>query len=60
MVPERAAAAVCETPRSDGAALRMSREYIQRGIRSVAENLCTKQLGYRTELDTAEAERREI
>ena len=28
--------------RSDGAALRMSREYIQQGIRSVAENLCTK------------------
>ncbi|HLK21386.1 MAG TPA: hypothetical protein VKT81_20685, partial [Bryobacteraceae bacterium] len=46
--------------RSDGAALRMSREYIQQGIRSVAENLCTKQLGYRTQLDAAEAERREI
>jgi hypothetical protein len=46
--------------RSDGAALRMSREYIQQGIRSVAENLCTRQLGYRTELDAAEAERREI
>ena len=46
--------------RSDGAALRMSREYIQQGIRSVAEHLCTKQLGYRTELDAAEAERREI
>jgi type IV secretory pathway VirD2 relaxase len=46
--------------RSDGAALRMSREYIQQGIRSAAENLCTKQLGYRTELDAAEAERREI
>jgi hypothetical protein len=46
--------------RSNGAALRMSREYIQQGIRSVAENLCTKQLGYRTELDAAEAERREI
>jgi type IV secretory pathway VirD2 relaxase len=39
--------------RSDGAALRMSREYIQQGIRSAAENLCTKQLGYRTELDAA-------
>jgi type IV secretory pathway VirD2 relaxase len=46
--------------RRDGAALRMSREYIQQGIRSVAETLCTKQLGYRTELDAAEAERREI
>jgi hypothetical protein len=46
--------------RSDGAALRMSREYIQQGIRSVAENLCTRQVGYRTEIDAAEAERREI
>jgi type IV secretory pathway VirD2 relaxase len=46
--------------RSDGVALRMSRDYIQQGIRSAAESLCTKQLGYRTELDAAEAERREI
>jgi len=46
--------------RSDGAGLRMSREYIQQGIRSAAENLCTKQLGYRTELDAENAERREI
>ncbi len=46
--------------RSDGASLRMSREYIQQGIRSAAEHLCTRQLGYRTELDAAEAERREI
>jgi type IV secretory pathway VirD2 relaxase len=46
--------------RSDGASLRMSREYIQQGIRSAAEHLCTRQIGYRTELDAAEAERREI
>jgi type IV secretory pathway VirD2 relaxase len=46
--------------RSDSAALRMSRDYIQQGIRSVAEHLCTRQLGYRKELDAAEAERREI
>jgi hypothetical protein len=46
--------------RSDGTALRMSRKYIQHGIRSAAESVCTKQLGYRTELDAAEAERREI
>jgi type IV secretory pathway VirD2 relaxase len=46
--------------RSDGAALRMSRDYIQQGIRNAAEHLCTRQLGYRTELDAAEAERREI
>src|SRR5579863_5776 len=46
--------------RTDGAALRMSREYIQQGIRSAAELLCTRQLGYRTELDAMDAERREI
>jgi type IV secretory pathway VirD2 relaxase len=46
--------------RTDGTSLRMSREYIQQGIRSAAEHLCTRQLGFRTELDAAEAERREI
>ena len=38
----------------------MSREYIQQGIRGAAEHLCTRQIGFRTELDAAEAERREI
>jgi len=46
--------------RSDGAGLRMSREYIQQGIRSAAKDLCTRQIGFRTELDAMEAERREI
>jgi len=46
--------------RTDGTSLRMSREYIQQGIRSTAEHLCTRQLGFRTELDAADAERREI
>ncbi len=46
--------------RSDGTGLRMSREYIQQGIRSAAEHLCTHQLGFRTELDAADAERRKI
>ena len=46
--------------RTDGTSLRMSREYIQQGIRSAAEHLCTRQIGFRTELDAAEAERREI
>ncbi len=46
--------------RDDGNALRMSRQYVQQGIRSIAEDLCTRQLGYRTQLDAAEAERREI
>jgi|SRR5579872_2152858 len=34
--------------------------YIKNGIRQIAEDLCTRQLGHRTELDAAEAERREI
>jgi hypothetical protein len=38
----------------------MSRHYVQQGIREIAEHLCTRQLGYRTQLDAAEAERREI
>jgi type IV secretory pathway VirD2 relaxase len=46
--------------RTDSTSLRMSREYIQQGIRSAAEHLCTRQLGFRTELDAADAERREI
>jgi type IV secretory pathway VirD2 relaxase len=46
--------------RTDGSGLRMSREYVQQGIRSAAEHLCTRQFGYRTELDAMEAERREI
>jgi hypothetical protein len=32
--------------RSDGDGLRLSRHYIQQGIRSAAEHLCTRQLGY--------------
>jgi len=46
--------------RDTGETLRLSREYVKQGIRGVAADLCTRQLGYRTELDGAEAERREI
>ncbi len=46
--------------RSDGQSLRLSRDYVQQGIRSIAQDLCTRQLGYRTQNDAAEAERREI
>ena len=46
--------------RNSGETLRMSREYVQQGIRSIAADLCTRQLGYRTQLDGAEAERREV
>jgi len=40
--------------------VRLSRDYIRGGIREVAENLCTRQLGYRAEFDAADAQRREV
>jgi type IV secretory pathway VirD2 relaxase len=46
--------------RTDAGPLRLDRDYIKRGIREHAENLCTAQLGFRTELDALEAERREV
>jgi len=46
--------------RDTGASLQLSRDYIKHGIRAIAEDLCTLQLGYRTELDAAEAQLREI
>jgi len=44
----------------NGSALDLPRDYVKSGIRSIAEDLCTRQLGYRTEIDAREAERREI
>ncbi len=52
--------AVVRGVRSDSQSLRLSRDYVQQGIRSIAQDLCTRQLGYRTQRDAAEAERREI
>ena len=46
--------------RADGSALMLGRDYVKHGIRAVAEDLCTMQLGYRTSLDAAEAYRREV
>jgi type IV secretory pathway VirD2 relaxase len=46
--------------RSDGQPLHLRREYVKEGIRAIAENQCTQQLGYRTVLDAAEADRREV
>ncbi len=46
--------------RTDGRSLRLTRDYVQGGIRSIAEDLCTRQLGYRTELDAADAAHTEI
>lgn len=44
----------------DGQPLHLAREYVKHGIRGIAEDLATAQLGYRTELDAQEAQRREI
>ncbi len=46
--------------RSSGESLPLNRDYVQQGIRNIAADLCTRQLGYRTELDSFESERREI
>src|SRR5262250_839749 len=43
-----------------GSSLVIARDYIRSGIRSHAENLATKALGARTELDTEEARQKEI
>jgi len=43
-----------------GESLRLSRDYVQHGIRGIAEDRCTRQIGHRTEQDSLEAERREI
>lgn len=44
----------------NGCALVMPRDYIRSGIRFHAENLATKALGARTELDAEAAQRREV
>jgi type IV secretory pathway VirD2 relaxase len=46
--------------RADGSPLRMSRDYIREGIRESAQNLCTRQLGYRSELDAMDSRRSEV
>jgi len=46
--------------RTDAGPLRLPRDYIKQGIRNNAENLCTAQMGFRTEMDALEAERREV
>ena len=45
---------------SDGQPFQLRREYLKHGIRQAAEDYCTRQIGYRTREDAAEAERREI
>jgi type IV secretory pathway VirD2 relaxase len=40
--------------------IRLNRDYVKKGIRDNAEDLCTRQIGYRSELDAAVAQRREV
>lgn len=44
----------------NGAPLRFERDYIQHGIRAAAEDLCTRQIGHRTDRDAAEAAAGEV
>ena len=46
--------------RDDGQPLTLGREYIKVGIRTLAADLCTRQLGYRSQTDVIEALRREV
>jgi type IV secretory pathway VirD2 relaxase len=46
--------------REDKSPLELPRDYVRRGVRAVAEDVCTRQLGYRTQADAIAAERREI
>jgi hypothetical protein len=45
---------------TDDRTVRLSRDFIREGIRHIAEDRCTRQLGFRTEFDAAEAQRREV
>jgi len=40
--------------------IRLDRDYVKDGIRAAAEDLCTRQLGYRTERDAEAAASREV
>lgn len=45
---------------ADGHPLRFDREYIRHGIRQYAEEICTRQIGFRTSADALQAKRREV
>ena len=45
---------------ANGEELRLDRDYVKHGIRRRAEDECTAQLGFRTQQDALEAERREV
>jgi type IV secretory pathway VirD2 relaxase len=46
--------------RDNGSPLNLPREFIKQGLRELASDACTLQLGPRTELDAAAAEEREV
>lgn len=46
--------------REDKSALDLPRDYVRHGIRAIAEDMCTRQLGHRNQLDAVASERREI
>lgn len=46
--------------RDDKSPLELPRDYVRHGIRAIAQDLCTRQLGYRNQLDAMHAERREV
>ena len=43
-----------------GREIRLPREFVQHGIRQIAEDWCTKELGYRSKAQAMEAQRREV
>jgi hypothetical protein len=45
---------------AEGLPIRFSREYVREGIREIAQDLCTRQLGYRSQWDAAAVQRREV
>ena len=46
--------------RDDKSVLDLPRDYVRHGIRAIAEDLCTLQLGHRNHVDALASERREI
>jgi hypothetical protein len=43
-----------------GREIRLPREFVQHGIRQIAEDWCTRELGYRSRVQALEAQRREV
>jgi len=43
-----------------GREIRLPKEFVQHGIRKIAENWCTQELGYRSKEQAMEAQRREV